>query len=228
MNNHECFSGPVSSMKESVDLLCEFLETCIHMILFKRSLYSPDLFTRKKRFGSAVPMATHPQLASYIYEMVLAIKPELEKKQVEEVHVVILAPSEIPIERFRFKFTPRNAAAMDALQLQPIIRAISVCDALLAPIPQNSTFTMVMEMASGEPVRHGEDVCPWSPSQPDDGFKVEFEKSSSTSEEDLVINPNFTQNRSSMAGSILHCSTVLFGTWKLVLTIEESIFKSRT
>lgn len=187
------------------------------MILFKRSLYSPDLFARRKRFGSAVPIANHPQLSSYIYEMVLAIKPELEKGHVEEVHVIVLSPSDIPVERFKFKFTPGPAAPYDPLQLQPIIRTISVCDALLAPAPKNSTFTMVMEMASGEPVRHGEDVCPWSPSNPEDGFKIEFEKSSTASEEELVNDPNFSQSRSPMAGNILHFSTVVFGAWKVTL-----------
>ena len=63
-----------------VQVLCEYLEAFVHTVLFQRGLYAADLFGRQRLYGIAVRKARHPQLTTYIAQVVHSLKvgPELQ------------------------------------------------------------------------------------------------------------------------------------------------------
>ncbi|KAJ7306629.1 hypothetical protein JRQ81_010048 [Phrynocephalus forsythii] len=72
------------------DVLSEFLEVAIHLILYVREVYPTGIFQKRKKYNVPVQMSCHPELNQYIQDTLHCIKPLLEKNDVEKVVVVIL------------------------------------------------------------------------------------------------------------------------------------------
>ncbi|XP_077787225.1 mitotic spindle assembly checkpoint protein MAD2B isoform X2 [Podarcis muralis] len=121
------------------DVLSEFLEVAIHLILYVREVYPTGIFQKRKKYNVPVQMSCHPELNQYIQDTLHCIKPLLEKNDVEKVVVVILDKEHHPVERFVFEITqpPLLSISSDSLlnHVEQLLRAfilkISVCDAVL-------------------------------------------------------------------------------------------------
>ncbi|KAI8347125.1 DNA-binding protein [Mortierella sp. GBAus27b] len=85
------------------DVLCEFLEVAIHMILFVRGIYPPELFESTQKYGCPIKTARHPALISYIQQVVRSIRVELQKDSIHRICVVTLGPNGQALERFVFE-----------------------------------------------------------------------------------------------------------------------------
>uniref|UniRef100_A0A2K6K6X1 Mitotic spindle assembly checkpoint protein MAD2B n=1 Tax=Rhinopithecus bieti TaxID=61621 RepID=A0A2K6K6X1_RHIBE len=141
------------------DVLCEFLEVAVHLILYVREVYPVGIFQKRK------PMSCHPELNQYIQDTLHCVKPLLEKNDVEKVVVVILDKEHRPVEKFVFEITqppllsirwaapaPRPLAGISSDSLlshvEQLLRAfilkISVCDAVLDHNPPGCTFTVLV------------------------------------------------------------------------------------
>ncbi|XP_044852515.1 mitotic spindle assembly checkpoint protein MAD2B isoform X2 [Mauremys mutica] len=110
------------------DVLSEFLEVAVHLILYVREVYPIGIFQKRKKYN--VPV----------------------QNDVEKVVVVILDKEHHPVERFVFEITqpPLLSISSDSLlsHVEQLLRAfilkISVCDAVLDNNPPGCTFTVLV------------------------------------------------------------------------------------
>ncbi|XP_034527175.1 mitotic spindle assembly checkpoint protein MAD2B isoform X1 [Ailuropoda melanoleuca] len=154
------------------DVLCEFLEVAVHLILYVREVYPVGIFQKRKKYNVPVQMSCHPELNQYIQDTLHCVKPLLEKgggggvwvtrfwsrgflflqNDVEKVVVVILDKEHRPVEKFVFEITqpPLLSISSDSLlsHVEQLLRAfilkISVCDAVLDHNPPGCTFTVLV------------------------------------------------------------------------------------
>ncbi|XP_021099028.1 mitotic spindle assembly checkpoint protein MAD2B isoform X3 [Heterocephalus glaber] len=61
------------------DVLCEFLEVAVHLILYVREVYPVGIFQKRKKYNVPVQMSCHPELNQYIQDTLHCVKPLLEK-----------------------------------------------------------------------------------------------------------------------------------------------------
>uniref|UniRef100_A0A8C7U1T8 Mitotic spindle assembly checkpoint protein MAD2B n=1 Tax=Oncorhynchus mykiss TaxID=8022 RepID=A0A8C7U1T8_ONCMY len=142
------------------DILCEFLEVAIHLILYVREVYPSGIFQKRKKYNVPVQMSCHPELNQYIHDTLHCVKPLIEKNDAEKVVVVIMDKEHHPVERFVFEISQppllsirvdnNTSAISDTLLshveqlLRAVILKISVCDAVLENNPPGCTFTVLV------------------------------------------------------------------------------------
>uniref|UniRef100_A0A8C4YVN7 Mitotic spindle assembly checkpoint protein MAD2B n=1 Tax=Gadus morhua TaxID=8049 RepID=A0A8C4YVN7_GADMO len=134
------------------DILCEFLEVAIHLILYVREVYPSGIFQKKKKYNVPVQMSCHPELNQYIQDTLQCVKPLIEKNDAEKVAVVIMDKEHHPVERFVFEISqpPLLSISSDTLlsHVEQLLRAfilkISVCDAVLNSNPPGCSFTVLV------------------------------------------------------------------------------------
>lgn len=77
------------------------MEIVLHTILCIRQVYPATTFTRRRAHGVPVYQSRHPQVCSYISEVISAIGKEMELGKVKRVTVVIKTiDTGLPLERF--------------------------------------------------------------------------------------------------------------------------------
>uniref|UniRef100_A0A8C6LDH1 Mitotic spindle assembly checkpoint protein MAD2B n=1 Tax=Nothobranchius furzeri TaxID=105023 RepID=A0A8C6LDH1_NOTFU len=146
------------------DILCEFLEVAIHLILYVREVYPSGIFQKKKKYNVPVQMSCHPGLNQYIQDTLHCIKPLIEKNDAEKVVVVIMDKEHHPVERFVFEISQppvvsirhtedisiflNHSAETLLSHVEQLLRAfilkISVCDAVLNNNPPGCSFTVLV------------------------------------------------------------------------------------
>jgi hypothetical protein len=57
-----------------IDVLLEFLEAFVHQLLFVRGVYASQLFERRRLYGIAIRRARHPDLCSYVSDVVASLR----------------------------------------------------------------------------------------------------------------------------------------------------------
>uniref|UniRef100_A0A452GKI7 Mitotic spindle assembly checkpoint protein MAD2B n=1 Tax=Gopherus agassizii TaxID=38772 RepID=A0A452GKI7_9SAUR len=156
------------------DVLSEFLEVAVHLILYVREVYPIGIFQKRKKYNVPVQMSCHPELNQYIQDTLHCVKPLLEKNDVEKVVVVILDKEHHPVERFVFEITqpPLLSISSDSLlsHVEQLLRAfilkISVCDAVLDNNPPGRIESLLFSRlhlhcpgsyTGGCHTKHGED-----------------------------------------------------------------------
>uniref|UniRef100_A0A3B1JLP5 Mitotic spindle assembly checkpoint protein MAD2B n=1 Tax=Astyanax mexicanus TaxID=7994 RepID=A0A3B1JLP5_ASTMX len=132
------------------DILCEFLEVAIHLILYVREVYPSGIFQKRKKYN--VPVQTTfciLPLNNYVEQSFAVL---LEQNEAEKVVVVIMDKEHHPVERFVFEISqpPLLSISSETLlsHLEQLLRAvilkISVCDAVLDNNPPGCTFTVLV------------------------------------------------------------------------------------
>nr|CAB3263590.1 mitotic spindle assembly checkpoint protein MAD2B-like [Phallusia mammillata] len=86
----------------TADLICEFLQVAVHQILYMRSLYPKAVFVKRKKYGIPVFMSCHPQINSYIDNVIDSLKAAFAKDAIQKVVVVITEDATIQ-ESFVFE-----------------------------------------------------------------------------------------------------------------------------
>ncbi|EDL14803.1 MAD2 mitotic arrest deficient-like 2 (yeast), isoform CRA_b [Mus musculus] len=150
------------------DVLSEFLEVAVHLILYVREVYPVGIFQKRKKYNVPVQMSCHPELNQYIQDTLHCVKPLLEKNDVEKVVVVILDKEHRPVEKFVFEITqpPLLSINSDSLlsHVEQLLRAfilkISVCDAVLDHNPPGEMLHIYSPRAHKRSCysKHGEDT----------------------------------------------------------------------
>ncbi|GAB1289235.1 Mitotic spindle assembly checkpoint protein MAD2B [Apodemus speciosus] len=162
------------------DVLSEFLEVAVHLILYVREVYPVGIFQKRKKYNVPVQalrlkMSCHPELNQYIQDTLHCVKPLLEKPEaslgqiwndVEKVVVVILDKEHRPVEKFVFEITqpPLLSINSDSLlsHVEQLLRAfilkISVCDAVLDHNPPAFGYPFHPVGGAAQPAR-GEGGC---------------------------------------------------------------------
>uniref|UniRef100_A0A8B9M3E3 Mitotic arrest deficient 2 like 2 n=1 Tax=Accipiter nisus TaxID=211598 RepID=A0A8B9M3E3_9AVES len=121
------------------DVLSEFLEVAVHLILYVREVYPIGIFQKRKKYNVPVQMSCHPELNQYIQDTLHCVKPLLEKNDVEKVVVVILDKD------FHYFLPMVSNTCLCRSVLEQLLRAfilkISVCDAVLDNNPPAYHFS---------------------------------------------------------------------------------------
>uniref|UniRef100_A0A8C0K3M6 Mitotic spindle assembly checkpoint protein MAD2B n=1 Tax=Canis lupus dingo TaxID=286419 RepID=A0A8C0K3M6_CANLU len=125
------------------DVLCEFLEVAVHLILYVREVYPVGIFQKRKKYNVPVQMSCHPELNQYIQDTLHCVKPLLEKNDVEKVVVVIL-DKEHPASPWGPGWLSDSLLSHVEQLLRAFILKISVCDAVLDHNPPGCTFTVLV------------------------------------------------------------------------------------
>ncbi|XP_062505386.1 mitotic spindle assembly checkpoint protein MAD2B-like isoform X3 [Corticium candelabrum] len=121
------------------DVIAEFLEVAIHQILYCRNVYPRELFERRQLYQVPVHMSCHPELNSYIVDVISSVKVLLLKTQLDKVAVVLSNKDDKPVERFIFSFVlyDENAVSEDwhllrvEMALRDFLLKISTCESTL-------------------------------------------------------------------------------------------------
>ncbi|KAK3741017.1 hypothetical protein RRG08_005707 [Elysia crispata] len=134
-----------------VDILSEFVEVCIHCVLYSRGLYPQGVFEKRIKYNVPVQMCLHPGVCAYITNVVDSIKMLLSEGQVDKISVVILEEnSTTPLERFvielgsvKSNWTEKDPHLFQTEQaLRGFLLKLSVTDALLHPASKDVTWTV--------------------------------------------------------------------------------------
>ncbi|ORY22038.1 DNA-binding protein [Naematelia encephala] len=94
---------PGLSFKQTAEAMTSFLEVAIHTILCIRQIYPSTTFTRRRAHGVPVYQSRHPQVRSYISEVVALIGKEMLAGNMRRVTLVVKTiDTGLPLERFIF------------------------------------------------------------------------------------------------------------------------------
>eukprot|EP00112_Aurelia_sp_Birch-Aquarium-sp1_P015427 Seg3414.2 transcript_id=Seg3414.2/GoldUCD/mRNA.D3Y31 product="Mitotic spindle assembly checkpoint protein MAD2B" protein_id=Seg3414.2/GoldUCD/D3Y31 len=156
-NDNEQQSTTVKRETSSVaDIICEFLEISINLILYIRGVYPDGIFRKCQKYGIAAMMSCHPELNMYIKDVLIGIRSLILAGNVERVNLHINTKDDTPIERFVFElqfFEHGGTQISSHIQgieqyLRDLLLKINACDALLKPLPKSSddcTFAVTVE-----------------------------------------------------------------------------------
>ena len=100
------------SEPSSTDVALEFLETCIHQVLYARGIYPASIFEKRIKYGMHVFQSRHPDINAYVRRVLGNTKPLMEVGMVDEV-VMAFSPedsnSQAPKEQISFGCTALEA-----------------------------------------------------------------------------------------------------------------------
>lgn len=180
----------VVTFQTFVAVFCDFLLVAVHSILYERNIYPKESFLSTKKYNYSVRQSRHPKVCQWITDAVAAVHAELLKGTVDRTALVIYSAQDIPLERFVFDlsrfpivpkeyhFTPMSRTTDDGEsiavlprvdleeQMRGTMSRLSTCNSRLAPLPDNCTFTLAIELrdSTAPPIGHPQ---PWIPTQPD-------------------------------------------------------------
>lgn len=89
------------------------LEVTLHTLLCVRGVYPPSTFARRRAHGVPVYQSRHPDVRSYIANVVQGLSKDLELGLLRRVTVVIKAMDGLPLERFIIDFGFMQMDALD-------------------------------------------------------------------------------------------------------------------
>ncbi|KAI9481219.1 MAG: DNA-binding protein [Benjaminiella poitrasii] len=112
--------------RDILDLICEFLETWLHQILYQCELYPRAVFKLHKKFEAPVHIAVHPCVREYLSQFVQSCHSQLEKGNVKLVSLTVLEDdSKTILEKFVFEI---HSAALrqSSLPISSILESESI------------------------------------------------------------------------------------------------------
>lgn len=131
------------------DIFSEFLEVSIHLLLYNRGIYPTGVFERRKKYNVPVQMCLHPDVASYISDIVRSVKVMVATGEVSMVTMVVLDRTSNPLERFVFELgTSVQDTSEDKylFRLEDALRGfllkLNIADSLLKPLPEDCTWAI--------------------------------------------------------------------------------------
>ncbi|XP_053986967.1 mitotic spindle assembly checkpoint protein MAD2B [Hylaeus anthracinus] len=137
------------------DILIEFLEVTFNHILFFRNLYPKEIFVNRKMYNTTVYVSEHPELNEYLKNVLTAIREMVKEDEnsVKAVNLVFYNRNKQPIEKFVFDLVKLQANSIEKdpyyLKTEEALRTIclklSMCEAYLKPLPEDSTFSIEIQ-----------------------------------------------------------------------------------
>ena len=102
-------------MVNSTDLVLEFLESCIHQVLYSKGVYPASVFEKRFKYGHQVFQSRHPHINSYIRKVLGNVHPLMDAGLVESVVVVLnkdkeesTEDREMPVEHITISCAVKN------------------------------------------------------------------------------------------------------------------------
>ncbi|GAQ79837.1 Spindle assembly checkpoint protein [Klebsormidium nitens] len=125
--------------KELTDIVCEFLEVAIHLILHVRNVYPPEVFERRRYASVPVQWARHPELQEYIHSAVQSLHEWLMQGAVQRVVVVLRDGSGKAVEKFVIQvgpLAPHAPGSAPIAEIEEALRAVLMKLSVLEPPPE--------------------------------------------------------------------------------------------
>jgi mitotic spindle assembly checkpoint protein MAD2B len=145
-----------------IQTFTDFLIVSIHTILHLRNLLPPSTFIITRKYNYAVPQQRHLGACAWIIAVCSAIETQLFEGIVRRIIFVIYRDDVGMVERWmfdvdEFPVVPSDQASMIFSelsvslvdieeQLRATIQRMIACKAELAPLPQNCTYTVMVEL----------------------------------------------------------------------------------
>ncbi|KAH9513912.1 MAD2 mitotic arrest deficient-like 2 [Bulinus truncatus] len=144
-------SSDFNNRKALLDILAEFIEVAIHCVLYNRNLYPHGVFEKRNKYNIPVQMCQHPDVNSYIGNIIESLTMLLAEGRVDKIAIVILKEDTgIPVEKFVIEVRELRDKWRDndphLLQTERALRSfllkLNVSDALLKPPAKGTTWTI--------------------------------------------------------------------------------------
>lgn len=157
----------IESKEELSEELCNFLECAIHNILYTREVYPTTLFKKVRMYNVPVWKCRHPDVVSYVKDMVDSIRPLFGRGLVDKFCLVICENCDgdsisggnrgisgkeqkhakrKPLEQYTFsiklldQLTHCTRASLDTF-LRSLLLKINVADGSFAPLNQSQNLS---------------------------------------------------------------------------------------
>jgi mitotic spindle assembly checkpoint protein MAD2B len=138
----------------SVEALSEFLEVCVHQILWARKLYPEVLFQQRSKYGTSVWQAVHPAVGSYVSQVLSNARAVFASGPPSRLIISINgpAPQLHLLETFSISCSLRhfvggaNMHWADDLEaeMRAVLLKIFLEGHRLSPLPQDSSFALCL------------------------------------------------------------------------------------
>ena len=169
----------VEASTSIADVICEFLEVAFHLILYCRCVYSDGIFKKCRKYNVAVMMSCHPDLNSYIKDVLIGVRLLISTDNVERVTLQIVTKENKPVERYVFELMLFGDKDRDKeieyaspdleRQLRDLLLKIHTSDAVLKPLPDDCSFVVSVQTKDsvGNDLINGEhfEGFPWVKSE---------------------------------------------------------------
>ena len=140
-------------LKASTELLVEFLDVAIQVILYERGIYPESIFSSQRAFGVPVKMSRHPEVNDYIRSCLRDATPLIDAGAVENIVVVIIDGYMRVAERFVFGVSRRgrdetpDPEAVEATEyaMRALLTKLALSSTSLPPVCEDATFRLLIE-----------------------------------------------------------------------------------
>jgi len=88
---------------QSLDIILEFLEVCVHCVLHSRGLYPQGVFEKRLKYSVPVQMCLHPEVCGYISSVLQGLRLMMCEGRVDVISLVVLGEGGRPTEKFVFE-----------------------------------------------------------------------------------------------------------------------------
>jgi len=131
------------------DVLIEFLEVSINLILYVRSIYPDGIFKKVQKYGISVMMSQHPDVNEYIKDVLSTIQQFVNKGEIYMLVLQITNNDNQPLEKFCFEMKLlENQSKQCFLDMETHLRAlllkINTCESMLQPLPNECSFQVLV------------------------------------------------------------------------------------
>lgn len=98
-------TNSISTQPRLTTILGSLLEVIFHELLYTRSLYPDDAFSRTRHYGVACHACRHPDVVDYIFETLQVAVPGIFSGAIDGLYLIIYdAETENMLERYAFEF----------------------------------------------------------------------------------------------------------------------------
>ncbi|KOS14338.1 hypothetical protein Malapachy_4123 [Malassezia pachydermatis] len=185
--------GPMT-YNETIQMIQELLECCIHTILCVRRVYPQQVFLRCKMYDTPVYQSRHPALTEYIHHAVQAVTKELDQSSLQSVTLGICHDDDTVashmLEKYIFVLSfllpetdrrdrdliirgnlSRSSASLVA---RAFLLQLLTLDSRLTPINDTNalTFRIMINMQPGQAPQGGVDLPSYGPWMPAEGTAI--------------------------------------------------------
>jgi mitotic spindle assembly checkpoint protein MAD2B len=155
-------------MESAVGLLGDFLGAALHLILYTRRVYPPEIFERRRLFDVMVFRSRHVELNDHIALIVQGACELIERNEADALVLSVLGTPRTPdqpgvrvLERFRFELRSRESAQSTTAnlrinasadpevlrgQLRGFLLKLHLLESLLAPLPSDADLSFACEL----------------------------------------------------------------------------------
>ncbi|KAI8990128.1 DNA-binding protein [Pilobolus umbonatus] len=163
--------------QDIINILCDFLETWIHQILYQRDIYPKKIFRLYKKFDIPVYIAEHPAVKGYIANFMDTCHTMIKGGEIKSISLIILN-KDIPIEKFVFEMNGiltstdippdrllKSRSEYTLGDMEQHFRACLIktnaCNSLLRSSSEKSNFILTIEKTRGGYPCDKEDAYRW-------------------------------------------------------------------